>query len=554
MLDRIKQFYFHYPWTFYFVLAISVIALYLRIEPALFNLTHFSFDQGVDIILVKKIVVDHKLSLVGRYTGLRGVFLGPLYTWLFTIPFAISGGNPNVNQVFLAFLGIVSWALTLGFLLKYTNRKFTLTTFFLLAFSPAYIIAGQNVISPSVLTFLSIIFLWIIFRIITKRIELLPLLAFLLSLFFQFEIGMAIFFLPLSLLILLIFAGKSSILNRYLPLSVILFILPFLPQIVFDFRHQHLISSNVLAFFSGENTSLGSTLNLFERVQHIAGYVWFDWQSSLGLPQNDPIVSSLVTLTFLYGFTLNFHHRQHITTIIRIAQTLIVLFYISLIFYSGIVWPWYRAAMPLFFILLAAFSFTQIFTFSTNRQPSLWQNLARLIIVGFVINFSLASINLERRIQVLTHNYSGDTSTLANQQRALDSIYQDATGKPFALYVYTPPIFPYIWDYQLYWFAQPKYGYMPFPYNVYPQSDNPPNIYLLIENNDYYPDRIVSWRNRFISYGRKLSDWSLPGDLLIEKWEFTSEPNDSQPLLREVDIFNNNTSQDPKSLSLPHLD
>ena len=49
---------------------LSIIGLLLRLEPVFSNTVHFSYDQGVDLSFVRQLVEDHKLSLIGRFTGL----------------------------------------------------------------------------------------------------------------------------------------------------------------------------------------------------------------------------------------------------------------------------------------------------------------------------------------------------------------------------------------------------------------------------------------------------------------------------------------------------
>ncbi len=78
---------------------ISIIGLALRLGPVFRDTVHFSYDQGVDLALVRTLINDHKLSLIGRFTGLQGVFMGPYWTFALAIPYVISGGNPAASVI-----------------------------------------------------------------------------------------------------------------------------------------------------------------------------------------------------------------------------------------------------------------------------------------------------------------------------------------------------------------------------------------------------------------------------------------------------------------------
>ena len=75
----------------YLLSAILLLGFFLRAQETLSGNFLFLKDQGRDMLAVKSVVVDKKPTLIGPYTGFRGVFQGPLYYYVLAIPFAASG-------------------------------------------------------------------------------------------------------------------------------------------------------------------------------------------------------------------------------------------------------------------------------------------------------------------------------------------------------------------------------------------------------------------------------------------------------------------------------
>src|SRR3972149_719561 len=80
----------------------------------------FGFDQGRDYLAVKKIVVDHKPTLIGSEigagaAGFRGIFQGPFHYYFLSLPCLLSGGNPDGGIILMFLYGILT--IILGYLL-----------------------------------------------------------------------------------------------------------------------------------------------------------------------------------------------------------------------------------------------------------------------------------------------------------------------------------------------------------------------------------------------------------------------------------------------------
>src|SRR3989344_8878516 len=54
----------------------------------------YLFDQAIDYLLVKDIVDTQSFALIGTHSGLGGFFHGPLWLYMLSPIYVLSGGNP----------------------------------------------------------------------------------------------------------------------------------------------------------------------------------------------------------------------------------------------------------------------------------------------------------------------------------------------------------------------------------------------------------------------------------------------------------------------------
>ncbi|EKD67760.1 MAG: hypothetical protein ACD_48C00233G0002, partial [uncultured bacterium] len=67
------------------ILVILVLAAYLRLYRIADYMT-FLGDEGRDVLIVKRMIVDHKFTLLGPTASVGGFFMGPIY-YYFMLPF-----------------------------------------------------------------------------------------------------------------------------------------------------------------------------------------------------------------------------------------------------------------------------------------------------------------------------------------------------------------------------------------------------------------------------------------------------------------------------------
>ena len=194
----------------------------------------YGFDQERDYNTVKAIVVDHKFTLIGpRVVSSAGFFLGPFYYYLQVPFFILFRGDPLYGAYFTAAINFLTYLLIYFLLSRLTSSRLTAFTAALLWLTTANR-TGWNV------SFVPLFFLLFIY--FYKRPLLLTFIFFL-SLNFHPQM---IFLGPLWLYAL----TKHKLSLRQISLLVAAAILPFLPLIVFDLRHDFVNTRAALSFLS----------------------------------------------------------------------------------------------------------------------------------------------------------------------------------------------------------------------------------------------------------------------------------------------------------------
>lgn len=491
------------------LIILSMVGIFLRLQPVFLDSVHFSFDQGDDLTEVRRLIVDHQLSLIGRASGLQGVFMGPLWTFILAIPYWLGGGNPAAATVFFSIWGVAAIWWTYFIVRKISTAEAAILAGLYTAVSPVFINASQVALSPNPLTYLMIIYLWLLWEITyDRKQQKLVFLGLITGIFFQFEIAFALFLVPSTLLVLTFLGSRVSFKKREILNSLLVFCFTFLPQILFDLRHDFLISKAILGVFQGTNQGLGrEQAGLFQRFFLRFGSLVEDFAGATALVKERSSAFIVLALFAVAGWYLLIKSKKRKTLKLGAALLLLTASMYSLFtLYPGPLWTWYRAGMPIVFILFLSLGWTEIM-----KKYKFGKNTAIII---FTV-FTLAGI---RSAFFSNLEYQNNPAALANQKQALDKIYQEAGSQQFSLYVYTPPVYTYVWDHLLFWYAQPKYNYLPQDYG-YQYHARPDSIFFLIIEPDDMQYRIDGFRGEFTGFAKPLSIWKMPGNIGVEKWQ-----------------------------------
>lgn len=478
-------------WLLFFFL---IVGLYLRMDGVLTGDFPFLFDNGRDLLAVKQIFVDHKLTLIGPFSGLQGVFQNPLWFYLLGIPFILGKGSPVALMIFMVFLGL------LGIIMAYLvgraifDKNTGLILALLFTISPSVVCLSRIVWPPYPIVYLMLPFYFCIFKAIKGSKKYWLGVGLFGGFIAQFEVAFGLFLLPAIILMFLLFREKKTSL-KYILGALFFFLLNFLPQILFDIRHGLLMMHSVLGFFSGQSRGLGNVVPFPDRFFHRLNELQ---QSTLNSVSRTPLFIYLFfLLVVVYTvFKILRKDKKELKAIEIISLVPLVVFF-SFLLYPYVAWSHYWLGLQAVYLLMLAFVLRKILDFK-------WGKILVIILLG------LWSIDTLMSPGLYVKKDDGGPTTYKNEIKALDYVYQDARGKNFSVFVYTPPVYDYAYQYLFWWRGVGEYGFLP-------GKSKDGLFYLIMEPDQERPWAPNGWKETVIKTGTTLETKVLPGGIMLEK-------------------------------------
>src|SRR3990170_6938426 len=125
------------------VALILLISAFLR----LYKIREFIIflgDEGRDALVVKRMIVDHKFTLLGPTASVGGFYLGPIY-YYFMIPFlGLSNFDPVGPAVMVALFGIATVGLLYWAVREWIGPSFAAIAALLYATAPGVVAASRS--------------------------------------------------------------------------------------------------------------------------------------------------------------------------------------------------------------------------------------------------------------------------------------------------------------------------------------------------------------------------------------------------------------------------
>jgi hypothetical protein len=437
-------------------------------------LLRFYFDQGRDALVIHEMIHTPKPVLVGPTTGLAGILRGPFFYYLLLPGYLIGQGSPIVAAIWLQVINIVG----LYFIYLTAKALFSetagLVAVFLVGFSNHLVSLSRWLSNPSpIFTTVPIMLYGLIQIIKGKKITLWwPIVALMLGLNLQLEIASEIWFIP-AVFLFFIFQKKYWPSLKTLLHSLTVFCLTLVPQIAFDFRHDHIMFKAIKEHFAGsqEPSFVFSLPKIIERWQFFQ-----DAFTAILVPQNY-LYLTLVLLTVPLMFLKAKEHKplNYILPWLLLFPLLVLSLYQG---NQGNFYSYYLIGLFPLFIILVSGSIANLL----NKRG--WA------IVSVFILFLFAKPNFILLKNFLIAGFDGpEHVSLGNQLQAIDWVYEQAGNEPFNLDVYVPPVIPYAYDYLFLWYGEKKY-------NRQPNKEPTPLLFTVNEVDVPHPERLQAWIDR----------------------------------------------------------
>jgi 4-amino-4-deoxy-L-arabinose transferase-like glycosyltransferase len=234
------------------ILAILLLAGYLRLYRIADYMT-FLGDEGRDVLVVKRMIVDGKFTLLGPTASVGGFFMGPIY-YYFMLPFLWAWNlNPVGPAVMVALFGIATVFLVYYAGIRWFSKPVALIASLLYAISPIIIAYSRSSWNPNIVPFFALVSLYLLWLAKEKNnFQLLFWVGICAGIGVQLHYSYL--FLIITQVILVAWSYKQ-IKNKDILVGIGGFILGFSPFLAFEFRHGFTNSRSIMEFvFAGKDT------------------------------------------------------------------------------------------------------------------------------------------------------------------------------------------------------------------------------------------------------------------------------------------------------------
>ncbi|MDO8488374.1 MAG: glycosyltransferase family 39 protein [bacterium] len=468
------------------IILLLVVALIVRVY-RLDQLLGFFYDQGRDGKVIWELMHHGKLFLIGPTTGVEGIFLGPFYYYFVAGAYWLGQSNPVWPAVWLAITNVAGIGLIYLIGKQYFNRSTGLLAATFASLSFYLVLAQRWLANPTPLPFFALIAVWSILEVVHGRAKWWSWLSIGLAigLGLQFEAASATFFLPATALTLLIFRRQINWHWRWVALGGAAFLATLLPQVIFDFRHQHILWQALQNFLVGEKSfrlEVSSRLSFF-----------FEIFVNKFVP--DLRIGKLFAVAVAILSVINFKQLKSKAVSVLLIWWLTPV--VGLLFYhgnNGYVWDYYFTGVYPAVVILVAWVLV------TATKRNWWSKVTVAILAGI---FFFQNVPLMRNY--LISGVDGPaTIALGNQLQAIDWIYQDYEEREFNVDVYVPPVIPHAYDYLLLWQGTNVHSQLQ-------QAEQVPLLYTLYEVDPPHPERLQAWLARQAGIGQVETEASFGG-------------------------------------------
>lgn len=482
--------FFKKNFTIIILLVLFIVGLLLRLYK-LSQLLIFAYDQGRDAIVINQMIATKNfIRLIGPITGIPGVFIGPFFYYLLLPFYWIGGGDPIYPAVFLSLLGALAIFAIYVLGRQFLTKKYALCAVFLFTFTYGLIQSSRWLSNPSPLILLSILFFYSFLKSIRGNLTWSIIAGILLGLCLQTELANAIFFIPIIFLYVL-FNYKQINKPFYKFLLLILFTLFTLsPLIIFDYRHDYLISKAIQKAFQDKSTQ--TSLDYILKIRP-AAYARM-------------IKSSLIPNTFLLDIFLLGTIMLSVIMIIfskikgklKSESIMLILFWfliplIGLLFYTGNygqIWDYYLVTLPIPSILLIVY-------FMQNAENYNFFRIRidkNIIVLVFLCLY--AAFNYHEWSSLINANNYGYSISL--QKKAIQYTLEKVQSKNFSVFIFVPNGQTESYDYLYSWILNKKNMMGPSTVSL----DNK-EFFLIYEPDPYLPEkRFGVWYEKYNQYGK----------------------------------------------------
>ncbi len=385
----------------------------------------FLGDEGRDAIVIKKILTNYDLPLIGPPTSVGNIYLGPLYYYLMTLPMAIFYLNPVAAAGMNAFFGVAT-VLFIYYLGKNWFGRFAgLVAAYLYAISPVTVIYSRSSWNPNPTPFFSLLTIFGFYKAYeSKNFKWLILTGIGAAAAIQMHY-LALILLPIIVVVWIKALLSNLAENKYRAfwagtiLAVASFLFLMSPLVVFDIKHNFLNYRAITELFSNNDTAV--SFNLLNTLSKIPAIFSNNLIGRYIAAENSFLqqLVALLVLMPLAGATYQVYKNRLINFGLWILNTWLLIGVLGLSFYKGSIYDHYLGFLnPAPFLLLGGV----VFLISLAPKRIRWLGNGGV----FIMLITLTIVNLQKSPLLKPPN-----NQLIRTQQVAKFVINEAKGEDF---------------------------------------------------------------------------------------------------------------------------
>ncbi len=360
---------------FLLILALFIFSFSLRAHD-MNNDYPFGWDQVDNAWTAKNIIINHKFPLVGMVAKQNtGFFIGPIYYYFISFFYYLT----NLNPIALQYVALTTSVFTFFVIFFITKKLFNFKVAIIACFINSVSFLGylfDTVQWPvAFLPGISLIIFYFLLKVLKGNIKyILPLAAIS---GFAFHIHFTAIFFPIIIVLCLPFFPRNKKTFYYLLLSIPLFLVWFIPNLIYQFQH------------SSQLSNLSNYLSVYYHGFHLKRFLQLTRD---GLIQFDPYLyfqalkplKILVIPLFLFVFL-----RKSISRDKMVFSYLVLVFFLVpwLVFstYKGEISDYYFSINRFIVLFILSYLIFKLFSFKNM--------IIKITVLGFLIYYSYLNLN-----------------------------------------------------------------------------------------------------------------------------------------------------------------
>ncbi len=341
MINIIKDNKSKLTYIIFFIL-ILVISAFMRFYRINEFMTYLG-DEGRDMLVVKRMIVDHKLTLLGPITSVGSMYMGPIYYYIMTPFLWIWQLNPVGPAVMVAIFGICTVALIFITGNIFIHPIVGLVASLLYAVSPLPVVYGRSSWNPNIVPFFSLLVIFALLNVVIKKKYIwLAIAGLSLGILIQLHYVTFMFF-PIIFTILALIKFRIPV--KYYLLAFLMFLLAYSPFLLFELRHGFVNTQSAIRFvlFQKRAGSAPFLLSFWKTISDVS--VRLFWRLVVVVNAEIAKIYILIQLVSLGFFAKKFSKQKDYTLALKVILIWLVVGILSYGLYGGVIYDYYFGSL-----------------------------------------------------------------------------------------------------------------------------------------------------------------------------------------------------------------